>query len=159
LRKIPINEFKRRWRSTPFRTFVVYPVVVAVASICGSGGRRWPDLRFVPLMVWGYFQYRLCGDYRQRLHAGSRGMEAMPDRLITTGPYAYTRNPMYLGHLLFLFGLALVSRSWLAWSILLASKPWYQLRVFKDEARLREQFGAEYEEYCRTVKRWIPFVL
>lgn len=110
-------------------------------------------------MVWGYFQFRLCGDYRQQLHAGGRGMASTPDKLITTGPYEYTRNPMYLGHLLFLTGLALVSRSWVAWAILLASKPWYQLRVLEDEARLRAHFGADYEDYCQRVKRWIPFLL
>ena len=117
------------------------------------------DLRFAPLLVWGYLQYQLCGDYRQRLHAGSRGMERLPDRIIRSGPYGYTRNPMYLGHLIFMLGLGLVTRSKLAWLILLANVPWFHMRVLEDEERLREHFGEEYEAYCRDVKRWVPFVL
>ena len=66
---------------------------------------------------------------------------------------------MYLGHLIFLLGLALITRSRLAWLILLANVPWFHLRVLKDEARLLERFDGEYEAYCRDVRRWVPFVI
>ena len=148
-----------RLRSTPARTFVLYPLVVCLLSALGNRGRLVLDLRFAPLLVWGYLQYRLCGDYRQRLHAGSRGMERLPERIIRSGPYGYTRNPMYLGHLIFMLGLGLVTRSKLAWLILLGNVPWFHTRVLEDEERLREHFGEEYEDYCRDVKRWVPFVL
>jgi protein-S-isoprenylcysteine O-methyltransferase Ste14 len=62
---------------------------------------------------------------------------------------------MYLGHLIFMLGLALSTGSKLAWIILLANLPWFQSRVLYDEDRLRAKFGAEYEEYCRHVRRWI----
>jgi steroid 5-alpha reductase family enzyme len=148
-----------RFRSTPARTFVLYPALAIAQSAIANRGIVRLDLRFAPLLIWGYLEYRVCGDYRQRLHAGSRGMERLPDHIIRSGPYAYTRNPMYLGHLIFMFGLALVTRSKLAWLILLANAPWFHMRVLEDEERLREQFGAEYESYCRNVKRWIPFLL
>jgi Phospholipid methyltransferase len=151
--------FLARLRSTPARTFFLYPLSVCLFSALGNRGRLVLDLRFAPIMAWGYLEYRLCGNYRQDLHAGSRGMERLPDRIIRSGPYGYTRNPMYLGHLIFMFGLALVTRSKLAWGILLANAPWFHWRVLADEARLKERFGAEYEDYCRRVKRWIPFVL
>jgi protein-S-isoprenylcysteine O-methyltransferase Ste14 len=151
--------FLARLRSTPTRTFIAYPLSVFVVSALGNRGRLVLDLRYAPLLAWGYLQYRLCGEYRQRLHAGSRGMERLPDRIISSGPYALTRNPMYLGHLIFMLGLALVTRSKLAWLILLANAPWFHMRVLEDEARLHEQFGAEYDDYCRRVKRWIPFVV
>jgi protein-S-isoprenylcysteine O-methyltransferase Ste14 len=85
-------------------------------------------------------------------------MKTMPERLVTHGPYAYTRNPMYLGHLIFLVGLALSLRSGLAAVIALASAVFFQVRVRRDEKRLREFFGAPYAEYCGRVKRWIPFL-
>jgi protein-S-isoprenylcysteine O-methyltransferase Ste14 len=154
-----VNRLLARLGSTPARTFVLYPLVACLVSALGNRGRLLLDLRFAPLLAWGYLEYRLCGDYRQNLHAGSRGMERAPERILQAGPYALTRNPMYLGHLIFLLGLALVTRSKLAGLIFLANVPWFHMRVLQDEARLREQFGAEYENYCRRVKRWIPLVL
>ena len=138
---------------TPNRTFILYPTLALLSA------RRVRRPMFLPLLLWGYFQYRLIGDYRQREHAGSRGLERPPDRLLTGGPYALTRNPMYLGHLIFMLGLALSTGSGLAWAILLANIPWFQHRVMFDEQRLREKFGWEYEEYCRRVKRWLPGLL
>jgi protein-S-isoprenylcysteine O-methyltransferase Ste14 len=110
---------------------------------------------FLALLPWGYLQYRLVRDYRQRLHAGSWGFSQMPERLITSGPYRFTRNPMYLGHLIFMLGLALSTGSRLGWAILLGNLPWFNSRVAEDETRLRQKFGAEYDAYCRRVRRWL----
>jgi steroid 5-alpha reductase family enzyme len=145
----------RRWLAgTPNRTFILYPLLVVAAA---------PRIRrplFLALLPWGYLQYRLTGDYRQRQHAGARGFSSgPPDLLLTSGPYAYTRNPMYLGHLIFLLGLALATNSLLAWALLLANIPWFHRRVLVDEARLRAKFGAEYDAYCARVRRWLPGVI
>jgi len=110
-------------------------------------------------MLWGYLEYFLVGKYREYKRAGPRGFITPPDRLLTAGPYSVTRNPMYLGHLIFLTGLALAWRSRLAWLILLATIPWFHARVLVDEDRLLEKFGQEYAGYRRRVKRWIPYVL
>ncbi len=139
-----------RWlRGTPNRTFVLYPVTVLLTH------RRIERPHFLPLLVWGYLQYRLIGEHRQRQRAGGRGFDRPPARLLTTGPYALSRNPMYLGHIIFMIGLALSTGSRLAWAILLANLPWFQSRVLHDEQRLRAKFGAEYEAYCRRVRRWL----
>jgi protein-S-isoprenylcysteine O-methyltransferase Ste14 len=82
--------------------------------------------------------------------------QGMPDRLITTGPYAVTRNPMYLGHLTFLAGLAMTTRSPLAAAVAVAHVPWFSARVRRDEIRLRNKFGPAYDEYCARVPRWVP---
>ena len=73
-----------------------------------------------------------------------------------TGPYAYVRNPMYLGHIIFLVGLALLTRSRLAWLIALTVAWWFNMRVEGDEVRLQERFGEPYRAYQRSVNRWIP---
>ena len=86
-------------------------------------------------------------------------MTGSPDNLVTSGPYRLTRNPMYLGHLIYSLGVVLAFRSPVA--IVLASTRviYFQLRVAKDEDRLEKVFGAQYREYCQKVKRWIPGLL
>ena len=118
----------------------------------------WPDIQpwALPLLAWGYLQYRLAGNYRTRLGGGGPGISVPPERLVASGPYRLVRNPMYLGHLIFLAGLALVLRSWLALAVFVVHVPWFHRRVLEDEARMLQLFGEPYRAYCARVKRWIP---
>lgn len=138
------------------RTFVVVPIVVLAWEMLLNHGALRLQPWFLPLMLWGYLQYKLVGRYRLRLGGGGPGMKVMPHHLVTGGPYAWTRNPMYLGHAIFLVGLALTLRSELAALIALASAVFFHVRVKKDEKRLREHFGEPYAEYCGRVRRWVP---
>jgi protein-S-isoprenylcysteine O-methyltransferase Ste14 len=63
---------------------------------------------------------------------------------------------MYLGHLIFMLGLAVTFWSWFALALLAGHLPWYHRRVLHDEAGLRARFGVRYEDYQKRVKRWIP---
>ena len=107
-------------------------------------------------MLWGYLQYRLCGLYRMRHGGGGPGFDTPPEQLVTSGPYALTRNPMYLGHLIFLAGLSLTLRSLLSTALTLATALWFHARVLRDERRLVARFGEPYRDYATRVKRWIP---
>ena len=142
--------------SSSLRTFVVLPLVVLAWELILGKGTLQIDPWFAPLLAWGYLQYKLVGRYRIRLGGGGPGMKTLPEHLVTGGPYAWTRNPMYLGHLVFLAGLALTLRSELGAVIFVANVVFFQLRVRKDEKRLREFFGDAYAEYCGRVKRWVP---
>jgi len=149
-----------RWlKSTSRRTFVLYPVCIFVFELL----IRWGDPVFVPwglpLLVWGYLQYRLGGQYRTRMGGGGPGLSNPPERIVDTGIYAYTRNPMYLGHLIFMAGLAITFWSLAALALLIAHLPWYQRRVRGDEAHLESLFGVAYRDYAARVKRWIPGIL
>ena len=83
-------------------------------------------------------------------------MTVPPERIITSGPYRYTRNPMYLGHLIFLIGLAVTFWSWFGLILLVLRALWFHRRVRHDETRLQALFGSEYVTYRASVKRWIP---
>jgi len=145
-----------RLGGSSFRTFVFYPVLVLACELWLNDGRLHLQPWFLPLLVWGYVQYRLAGRYRLRLGGGGPGMETPPERLVTTGLFALSRNPMYLGHVIFLAGLALSLRSWVGAAIALGTAAWLQFRVLRDERRLAERFGEAYMQYCLRVKRWIP---
>jgi protein-S-isoprenylcysteine O-methyltransferase Ste14 len=76
--------------------------------------------------------------------------------LTTTGPYAYTRNPLYLGSMLIAFGFAVAAHSWwiaLALAVLFALIYWPTIRA--EEEFLSEKFSA-FTEYRRRVPRLIP---
>ena len=143
---------------TPVQTFILSPVAVIIFELLAHGSK----LTFLPwgllLMAWGYSQYLLVGNYRLPRAGGSSGMILPPDRIISSGPYRYTRNPMYLGHLVFTLGLAVTFWSWFALLILVGRAIWFQRRVLHDEGRLQQLFGAEYDAYRARVKRWIPGV-
>ncbi|HLQ61809.1 MAG TPA: isoprenylcysteine carboxylmethyltransferase family protein [Candidatus Acidoferrales bacterium] len=149
---------RRLARSSSAQTFVVFPALVLAAEALRRGAFPRLDGRFLPLLAGGYLQYRLCGDYRGRRGGGGPGFDRPPERLVTTGPYALTRNPMYLGHLLFTAGLALCLHSPLAWCLLLERWARFSRRVSRDEARLERLFGARYRAYRAAVPRWIPAV-
>jgi hypothetical protein len=146
----------RFFSRTPVRTFLLYPVLILLWELIIHAGRIEINPWFLPLMIWGYLQYRLCGKYRGVRGGGGPGPEVPPDRLVSSGLYAYTRNPMYLGHIIFLTGLTLTLRSWLAALITVAVAVWFHWRVLADERNLTAKLGEPYVAYTQSVKRWIP---
>ncbi len=77
-------------------------------------------------------------------------------RLLTRGPYRFTRNPMYLSLVLVYLGIAALTG--LAWPLLLLPLPVLlldRLVIPYEEARLRDAFGAACEEYFSRVRRWL----
>jgi protein-S-isoprenylcysteine O-methyltransferase Ste14 len=84
-------------------------------------------------------------------------MGRAPDGLVTTGPYAFSRNPMYLAHLLFLGGLACALRSPLTAALGAGQALTLVRHVRIDEARLTRLFGADYADYRARVGRWLSF--
>jgi protein-S-isoprenylcysteine O-methyltransferase Ste14 len=149
-----------RWlKSTSNRTFIVWPLVLFAAEALLAGGVPRIQWLALPLLAWGYLQYRWVGNYRAREGGGGPGISVPPDRIVAEGPYRWVRNPMYLGHLIFLAGLALLLRSWFGAALFAFHVFWFDARVREDEHRLLDLFGDAYRDYCRRVKRWIPGVL
>lgn len=155
----PLSRRIIRWfQRTPVHTFVLCPLLVVILELALYGRLRVTPWG-APLLVWGYLQYLFVGHYRLPRAGGTAGMDAMPERILAEGPYRYTRNPMYLGHLIFMLGVVLTFWSRSALILLAARAIWFQQRVLQDETRLEQAFGTEYSAYRTRVKRWIPFVL
>jgi protein-S-isoprenylcysteine O-methyltransferase Ste14 len=77
-------------------------------------------------------------------------------KLVTTGFYRYSRNPMYIGVLLILAGETVFvrSHSLLVYSIIIFTC-FHIFIIFHEEPRLKKTFGAEYTDYSKKVRRWI----
>ena len=76
--------------------------------------------------------------------------------LIDRGPFARSRNPLYLGLLAASAGVALLAGS--LWALVLLPLEWALLRwgaVVPEEHYLAATFGAAYADYCRRVRRWL----
>ena len=83
-----------------------------------------------------------------------------PPKLITTGPYAYIRNPMLLGLFIFLIGLGILLSSL---SLIFIFTPLFiLLNVLYlkavEEKEMEKKFGQEYLEYKRRVPMFIPWL-
>jgi protein-S-isoprenylcysteine O-methyltransferase Ste14 len=77
--------------------------------------------------------------------------------LAIRGPYAMVRNPMYLGRYFILLGfLMLLGTGWIL--VLYTVAYWFYMdtRVEREEAHLRPIFGPRYDEYCASVRRFMP---
>lgn len=93
------------------------------------------------------------------VHQFRRGTDPNPyaktSALVTDGPYAFSRNPIYAADLLVQTGVGLLL-AW-EWALLLAPVTFVALRllVIRNEERyLAQAFGAAYTEYCKRVRRW-----
>lgn len=149
-----------RWfKSTSNRTFVAWPVVLFAVEAALQQGMPRIQSWALPLLSWGYLQYRWVGAFRTREGGGGPGLSNPPERIVQRGPYRWIRNPMYLGHLIFFAGLALSLGSWIGVAVLAFHLVWFDRRVREDERHLARLFGDPYRDYCRRVKRWIPGLL
>lgn len=113
---------------------------------------RWPGVALLlaglALAIWA----------ERRFHAV--GTPAPPWKesraLALDGPYRFTRNPMYLGMLLFQAGLGMALSD--GWMLLLTAITFAALHygvVLREEAYLRRRFGAEYQALLGRTRRWV----
>ena len=77
-------------------------------------------------------------------------------RVVTGGPYRFSRNPMYVGLTAAYLGLSVLANS--AWPIIflpIAIALLTSLVIRREEQYLARAFGADYDEYARRVRRWL----
>ena len=126
------------------------------AEATGSGRWRW--IAAVPSVLGFAVALRCVWDFGRTGH-GTPAPIAPPTRLVVVGFYRYVRNPMYLGFCVGWVGLWVVfgraSLTAIIGACLAALGVVLFVRLY-EEPHLRKTFGAEYEEYCRNVRRWAP---
>ncbi len=108
-------------------------------------------LSFLGLLItiWGALTFQKT-DTPRIPHDGK------PKKIVVSGPYKFTRNPMYLGMVIFLLGTAIFMGSIIAF---LSPVLFFMFINFSfipyEEKLLTKIFGKEYENYKRKVRRWI----
>jgi protein-S-isoprenylcysteine O-methyltransferase Ste14 len=78
-----------------------------------------------------------------------------PDKLITTGIFAFTRNPIYVAFAFILLGQFLIFPNWILLAFLAAGVWLFHRQVLREEAYLKVHYGQEYTVYCSRVRRYL----
>ena len=135
-------------------------VLTAAAISWFFGWSKVPGLPLAPLgislvaiswilPVWAIVLFRREGTEIEPASPTNR-------KLITTGPYQFTRNPMYLGLVILTLGIAIWVGAWPMFAApvaLFATANWVHIPF--EGTKMRRQFGATYDNYVVRVRRWI----
>jgi protein-S-isoprenylcysteine O-methyltransferase Ste14 len=96
----------------------------------------------------------LCGVL---LRSWAAGIIHKGKTLATTGPYAFTRHPLYTGSFLIAIGICIITKDntliWLLFGIIFMI---YLLKIYCEELTLADRFGKEWHEYTNTVAMFLP---
>jgi phospholipid methyltransferase len=133
------SAFFARWRVR-----LSYPCAILVLWFARPTPRS--ILWGVPLGLLGLF-----------IRARAAGYLHKQEILTVTGPYAYTRNPLYFGSAILTLAAALAARSWISAAILCAYFAlFYSIVMRREEAELRQHHGAAFDEYAGAVPLFLP---
>lgn len=125
---------------------VGWPTVPLVHSL--SIGIGLIAVGFIP-PVWALILFRREGT---QLNPTSE----TNNKLVTGGPFRFTRNPMYLGLVVLSLGVAVATGAilmFLAPLLVFATANWVHIPL--EEAKMRRQFGPAFDDYARNVRRWL----
>lgn len=142
----------------PVWTAVYLLLAAGVSRLLGAP--KLPGLHVVPLGValvaiawipslWAFILFRAEGTEINPVSLTNR-------KLVARGPYRFTRNPMYLGLVILSAGIAIWVGTWpflLVPIAVFATANWVHIPF--EEAKMRRQFGEEYDSYVRKVRRWV----
>ena len=99
----------------------------------------------------------LVGIFGLWLRAYAAGYLHKQEVLTVTGPYAYTRNPLYLGSAILALGAAIAMCSWISALILIVYfAVFYSIVMRREASELHVRHGVSFEEYARNVPLFIP---
>jgi protein-S-isoprenylcysteine O-methyltransferase Ste14 len=127
-----------------FRVRLGYPLAIVV-------------LGFARPMPQSIAAGALVGAIGLWLRAYAAGHLHKQEALTVTGPYAFTRNPLYLGSAILAAGVAVAARSWISAAILIAYFAiFYSFVMRREERELSARHGAVFEEYAKAVPLFFP---
>jgi protein-S-isoprenylcysteine O-methyltransferase Ste14 len=113
---------------------------------------RWAGFAvgFLSVVYWTWTQIHLDTQWSAQLQLQKN------HHLITTGPYAYIRHPLYMGMLGWCISLTLLTANWIFTAICVFSIFAVLWRIPKEEQMMIEAFGDEYKAYMQRTGRYFP---
>ncbi len=135
--------------------------------------QRWFKPRFAVVYPFGIFVllYGYCDNLSLKRGIGfiiagllirlwSNGYAIKNDKLTTSGPYAFVRNPLYLGTFLIAIGFViLLKMGWLGLLFIAALAFMYYKTIQSEQGMLTEKFGDAYRKYVQKVPAMIPCLI
>ena len=155
---IAAGDFFFRYRNMLFPVFVVVTVLFCSPSFAFGNPTLdlWLDLAGAAIALAGQGLRMLTIGYEYIVRGGREG-KVYANNLVQGGVFAHSRNPLYLGNLLIIIGLAVMVHSL---PLYLIAIPFfifaYAAIIAAEENFLRGKFGAEYDAYCARVNRIWP---
>jgi len=151
-----------KWRSY-FPLLLVPLFVIAfrnsrlVERIFGdSAGDLWESIA-IAVSFLGLLIRCLTAGYVPRGTSGRNTKSQAANTLNTTGMYSITRNPLYLGNFIIIFGVTLFLQVWwLALIVWVGFWLYYERIIFTEEEFLRGKFGSEFTEWAKNTPMVIP---
>lgn len=143
----------------PFALFYFYTVfaaafhlpIVSTQEFFQSEGMAWLGvfccLSGLALLIWA-----ICS-FGKSFRVGID--EDCPDPLVTTGAFAFSRNPIYIAFAIILIGQFLIFSNWILLIYLGAGMWLFHRQVLREEGFLKKYYGKEYSDYCTRVKRYL----
>lgn len=106
------------------------------------------------LSVWAIVYMKRVGKGNP-MDAFGHELAPRTKHLMTAGPYSFSRNPMLLGIYIYYIGVLLWLQAWWPLVVFAVVVVLLTLQVRSEEKRLRSDFGKDYEDYCRKVRRYL----
>jgi len=147
------------------RKILLPPVVTLICALAIAGTGQIDGAAFWHSGAWDIVGYSLIvlgillpvwGARVFKQHKTNLIPYKKPDSMVTTGPFKFTRNPMYLGMILLLAGIAVVIGTTLAPLfplVFFAVANWWYIPF--EENRMAEAFGDDFDGYKASVRRWL----
>lgn len=138
-----------------FFALIPYEIITSEVQVYTFKISAFRFIGTIPIIV-GILSYFWCAWSFTFSGKGTPWHFLPPKELVVSGLYRFVRNPMYVGACLILFGEALLFASA---GLLIYASAWFifcNFLVHGEEASLKRKFGEAYEQYCKSVSRWIP---
>ena len=139
----------------------IWALIYVLLATAAAWALGWPSLaRSAPLgialtfggwilPVWAIVLFRRAGTETNPTSPANKA-------LVVAGPYRFTRNPMYLGVTIVTLGIAIWVGSWPLYLAPLATFATANfVHIPFEEAKMRRQFGVEFEDYTARIRRWL----
>ena len=140
-------------------------VMLSVAALMWAGhwwlGER---ISYSPLLYIGIalcavafaLAFSALGNFRRARTTPSPIAIHLAEKLVISGPYRFSRNPMYFSLVVLLIGItAILGDAWLLVGPAILALFIQRFQILPEERVMLEKFGANYQTYCLRVRRWI----